>query len=77
MTTFVECTSERSDSKSELTRGVLVVRHELDETRLIGLKRLTGGSDDFKVGSEGGFGSEGTDLPSGCLTNTYLSLADT
>lgn len=77
MTTFVECTSESGDSESELTRGVLVVRHELDETRLVRLKRLTGRSDYFKVGCERSFGGEGADLPSRCLTNTDLSLADT
>ena len=77
MTTFVECTSESGDSESELTGCVLVVRDKLDQTRLVRLKRLTGRSDHFEVGSEGGFGGEGTDLPSGCLTNTDFGLANT
>jgi hypothetical protein len=52
------------------------VGYELDQTRLVGLKGLTSRSNDFKVGRKRGFGGKGTDLPSGCLTDTNLGLAD-
>jgi hypothetical protein len=77
MTSFVECSGEGGYSESELPRGVLVVRYELDQAGLVGLKGLTGGGDDFKVGCEGGFGGEGADLPGRGLTDTDFSLADT
>jgi hypothetical protein len=53
------------------------VRNELDQTRLVGLKGLTGWGDDLEVSRQRCFWGEGTDLPSGCLTNTNLGLSDT
>lgn len=76
MTAFVECSGEGGDSESELTRCVLIVRDELYQAGLVGLKRLTGGSDYLEVSCEGCFGGEGTDLPGGGLTDTNLGLSD-
>jgi len=72
----VECSSEGGDSESELTGGVLVVGYELDQAGLVGLERLTGRCNYFKVGGEGCFGGKGADLPRGGLTDTDLGLAD-
>lgn len=73
---FSKVTRDGGDPKTVLSRGVLVVRHELDHAARAGLERLPRRGDDLEVDGVGCLGGKGANLPRRCLANTNLRLAD-